>query len=238
MIFSIFHKKSNYERISEFNLNGYTDYHIFLQCLEWILQNKYDLAYRLCCRYNAEKPIPPGMNYNWTEKFHNGISDTLEKSVRSIMAETVDYYISASAIYLCFSGLSLWNVSCFLSRFRPEYNFNVIQDELKYISSLLSDDIVFDSYKISDVKKYRFLASLDEKTCPICGELDGQLFLIDEKQIGINCPPMHKGCRCTTISGDYDVFKESAQRFARDSNGRGIKVPASMTWSTWKKQYK
>ena len=32
------------------------------------------------------------------------------------------------------------------------------------------------------------------------GRMDGKIFPVKEKQIGLNCPPMHPWCRSTTIS--------------------------------------
>jgi hypothetical protein len=40
-----------------------------------------------------------------------------------------------------------------------------------------------------------FLATLDHRTCLICGVLDGKVFTVEEGPI----PPLHVGCRCLRI---------------------------------------
>ena len=48
------------------------------------------------------------------------------------------------------------------------------------------------------------MASFGERTCDVCGGLDGQLFKLSDKQPGVNFPPLHPNCRCTTIAVDPD----------------------------------
>lgn len=55
-------------------------------------------------------------------------------------------------------------------------------------------------YKENDVQNVRFLAALSDRTCPICESLNGQMFNINELQIGINQPPIHVACRCSLLS--------------------------------------
>lgn len=45
---------------------------------------------------------------------------------------------------------------------------------------------------------------LGERTCKVCGGLDGKRFKLSEKQEGVNFPPVHPNCRCTTIGYDPD----------------------------------
>ena len=54
-------------------------------------------------------------------------------------------------------------------------------------------------YLENDVKKYRYLATLDDRTSQICQELNGQVFNVDDGQYGVNMPPMHTNCRSTII---------------------------------------
>lgn len=228
-------KSLNYKQVASLNLDKCTDYSIFLNCLEWILQKRFDLSYRLCGRYNSEKPLSPGLACDWTKMYRDGIPGFLEKICTDIMEEQNNKFISAAAIYSSFSGLSTRNVFRLLSQFSEKYASNNTLDELRYINSLLSCERNFFSYYAGDVKKYSFLATLDKNTCSMCGNLDGKTFLVSEKQVGVNCPPMHKGCRCTTISADTP--QGTSTRFARDSNGQGIKISASVNWKMWRDKY-
>ncbi len=52
-----------------------------------------------------------------------------------------------------------------------------------------------DKYREAGVKKYRFLATPDERECSQCQELDGKIFRLDDIKI-----PLHPNCRCATLA--------------------------------------
>ncbi len=60
------------------------------------------------------------------------------------------------------------------------------------------------AYKECGFEEYEFMASLGERTCPVCGGMDGKRFKLADKQFGVNFPPLHPNCRCTTIAFDPD----------------------------------
>ena len=43
---------------------------------------------------------------------------------------------------------------------------------------------------LTNIKKYEFLATLDSRTCSVCGKLDGKVFELSEAKVGINYPPL------------------------------------------------
>ena len=57
-------------------------------------------------------------------------------------------------------------------------------------------------------EKYRLSPVLDGKTCPICRGLREQVFLISERQPGVNFPPIHPWCRCSweIVVDDWDAW--------------------------------
>lgn len=75
-----------------------------------------------------------------------------------------------------------------------------------------------------DFEQYRLSPVLDGKTCPICRGLREQVFLISERQPGVNFPPLHPWCRCTfTIEvDDWDKWMEDYEK--RHGNGQAEKV--------------
>lgn len=93
-----------------------------------------------------------------------------------------------------------------------------------------------DSYRDGDVEKYQILATLDTKTSEICQEQDGKIYNVSEATEGINYPPFHPFCRTTTVPYIHRI-EEEGTRFARDKYGRGIEVPASMTYKEWYKTF-
>jgi len=56
-----------------------------------------------------------------------------------------------------------------------------------------------DLYVENDVKQYRYLAALDDRTSAICESLNGQVFNVLDGQPGVNMPPMHANCRSTIV---------------------------------------
>ena len=52
-------------------------------------------------------------------------------------------------------------------------------------------------YENADIFAYRYNAMMDDRTCTKCKELNGKIFLIQDKQEGVNFPQIHPNCRCT-----------------------------------------
>lgn len=104
-------------------------------------------------------------------------------------------------------------------------------------SSFLMSEATHAGYKEDGVEKYQILAILDSKTCGICGDLDGKIFQTNDAIIGLNFPPFHQGCRCTTVPYYDDMDLSDITRTARDADGNYISVPGDMTYKEWKEQY-
>lgn len=54
-------------------------------------------------------------------------------------------------------------------------------------------------FKELGVKKYRFYAREDERTCDECGALHGLIFPISAYEIGVTASPIHAHCRCWEV---------------------------------------
>ena len=99
-------------------------------------------------------------------------------------------------------------------------------------SNYIHNQASLDTYEeYAGIEQYRFLATLDYKTSPICQDLDGKIFSKKEAQVGVNFPPMHPNCRSTITV--YFEGDEVGTRAARRSNGKGYEVPADMTYKEW-----
>mgnify|MGYP004731427349 CR=1 FL=1 len=103
-------------------------------------------------------------------------------------------------------------------------------------SSYVMSEATHAGYKEDGVEKYQILATLDSKTCGICGELDGKIYPMAEAVTGKNMPPFHPFCRCTDVPY-YPDTPVDGKRVARDAEGNSIEVPESMTYVEWKKKY-
>lgn len=100
----------------------------------------------------------------------------------------------------------------------------------------MHNDAAIQSYKAMGVKEYTYLATLDARTCSVCGALDEKVFQVSEAQTGLNLPPMHPNDRCT-IAPKIPGVESDGSRIARDpETGRNYKVPAGMSYEEWRKE--
>lgn len=93
------------------------------------------------------------------------------------------------------------------------------------------------AYGEAGIERYRFVATLDSRTCECCAALDGKVFDLAKAKPGTNYPPMHPFCRSTTIADFGDDELKGLERRARDKDGNTVKVPAGMTYEQWKEKY-
>lgn len=105
-------------------------------------------------------------------------------------------------------------------------------------SCFISGELTAMAYKECGLEKYQYLATLDLRTSRICRELDMQIFLLKDRKAGKNYPPMHPWCRSTTVSV---ISEEDLKRLTRSAydpkTKRIIRVPASMNYAQWYKEY-
>jgi SPP1 gp7 family putative phage head morphogenesis protein len=83
------------------------------------------------------------------------------------------------------------------------------------------------------VKKVRWASVLDDRTTEICMSLDGQEYPLDKGPR----PPIHIGCRSTTVpvlSDNLSFLTEGATRSARGPDGV-TRVDAKQTYYSWLK---
>lgn len=105
-------------------------------------------------------------------------------------------------------------------------------------SSFLINEATHAGYKEDGVEKYQILATLDSKTCDICGDLDGKVYEVEKAITGKNMPPFHCFCRCTDVPYYDDMDLTDMTRVARDPRtGKYVDVPADMTYKEWKTRF-
>lgn len=91
-------------------------------------------------------------------------------------------------------------------------------------------------YRETGVQSYRFEAALDLKTCAVCGALDQREFPLAEHETGINYPPLHPRCRCTTVP--VTEFRIGSKHAARNpATGKTEYVEKKLTYEEWRKKY-
>ncbi len=92
-------------------------------------------------------------------------------------------------------------------------------------SSYFSNQGRLASYREMGIREYIFLGG----GCEICMKLNGQTFSLDEAEPGLNLPPMHPNCKCTTVpKTGIDLFKDR----------KGVNpLKDNPKFEEWKKRY-
>ena len=96
-----------------------------------------------------------------------------------------------------------------------------------------------DCFKELDVEEYEIVATLDSHTSEICQDMDGKVFKMSERQIGVNAPPFHVNCRTTTAPyfDDWEELGVERERVARNDKGKNYFVDGNMTYKEWEKKF-
>ncbi|MGT2958878.1 phage head morphogenesis protein [Streptococcus bovimastitidis] len=97
-------------------------------------------------------------------------------------------------------------------RFSKQSNYN-LHRLLRTEGTYVNNQAMMKPFEDSGLyDEYEFVAVLDSHTSSVCKGLDGQKFLMKSKQVGVNFPPMHPGCRSSfamVIPDDYEQrYKE------------------------------
>lgn len=120
--------------------------------------------------------------------------------------------------------------------FREQFGANafcarrIVRTESAYVANAAQKS----AYSEAGIDRYRFVATLDSRTCECCAALDGKVFDLAQAKAGTNYPPMHPFCRSTTIADFGDDELKGLERRARDKDGNTVKVPADMSYEEWK----
>src|ERR1035437_7294692 len=105
----------------------------------------------------------------------------------------------------------------------------------------IHNEITAAAHKAMGVLKYRFLATLDSRTSPICQKHDGNIdpdtkeeYTYENKKVGINFPPLHPFCR-SVINARLDPAIEArlVRRAKNPVTGKVSTVPYNMTYPEW-----
>lgn len=98
-----------------------------------------------------------------------------------------------------------------IPRLAKEFEHNVAVNErsaeriARTEMNRVSNATELEQYRENSIKYYRFVATEDARTCPICGELHDRVFAVDDAETGKNFPPVHPNCRCRTVISPVDA---------------------------------
>jgi len=87
------------------------------------------------------------------------------------------------------------------------------------------------------VKKYEFVATLDDRTSETCQDMDSKIFAVSDYAPGTNAPPMHCWCRSCIVPHFGDEKDYGGMRTARGEDGKTKLVSAKLSYPEWKKNF-
>ena len=161
------------------------------------------------------------MGKNFSERVWTN-TNALAKKLKTVLSSGIATGASIEKMSNDIADLSLQGKMMATRLIRTETTLYMGQGELK-------------AYAEFGIDKYKYLATLDSRTSPMCAELDGEVFNVADAVPGENYPPLHAWCRSTTIA--YFDDEDTGTRIARDKYGKTYKVPSDMTYDEWKEKY-
>ncbi len=114
--------------------------------------------------------------------------------------------------------------------FRMKKGYKNAQRIVRTETNFVMSEANAEAYKASGVERYQFVAVLDYKTSEICQNLDGKIFAMEERKVGVNCNPMHPNCRSTTAP--Y-TGRKIPTRIARGTDGKTYFVDGDVNYKQW-----
>jgi SPP1 gp7 family putative phage head morphogenesis protein len=91
------------------------------------------------------------------------------------------------------------------------------------------------AYEECGIETYEFISVLDGRTSQKCSGLDGQFFKVDEKEVGVNYPPVHPFCRSSVAPVLDTQNRKTMQRRAEGKDGKSVLVPRDMSYQVWQR---
>lgn len=177
-----------------------------------------------------EKRLEKIINTPWGVQSRNYRTDIVKSNDRLFME------VNRELIQGCLTGAPLKELAeAVAKRMRVGYTsaYRRVRTESNHYANVAARD----SYKELGARKYQVSITYDDRTCDACAGFDGQVLDMDMWEEGVTAPPFHINCRCMTIPYNEGIIDPYETRAARDSNGKTIYIPNTMTYQEWKNKY-
>lgn len=194
--------------------------------------NYYGTLYDIHREYGLNTP-PVVVDQNQIKKaIQSPWSGTSYKGIILNQGTELSRQLKQTVLTAIHRGISTQKLSRDLSeRMKIGYNkaVTLVRTELNFVFNKAA----LDSMQSAGLDHYRFVASLDNRTCLRCGGIDGLVFEVEEAMPGENHPPIHPRCRCTIVPS----LGETTGKRTSKVGGKRVKVPAEMNYTDWKAVY-
>lgn len=188
-----------------------------------------NLGYAFSFSNINNKTIDLLLNENWIDKAN--FSQRIWNN-----SEFLGKYLRSNLTAAAMSGKSINKIAQELSDYMNVGIYNAVRLVRTEVNHFANEAEMF-VYEELDIEKYRFIATLDNRTCEHCSKLDNKVFNVKDRKPGKNYPPLHANDRCTTVAVSDDEVTDGLQRRARDENGKPILVSKNTTYKNWAMQY-
>lgn len=123
------------------------------------------------------------------------------------------------------------------ARFRDDFNVNQYYAErlIRTETNHFHNSAELEAYKEMGFEKFKFLATLDNRTSEICQEMDGKIFDVKNGLPGENIPPLHPNCR-STIVPYFKEYEPETRMYRNPMTGKN-EYTYSISYNEWRKDF-
>ena len=178
------------------------------ECLALIEKSDYYGAYKLVCERESKKPLKRGINIDWERELKRG----LPPHTRNLYVKLEDIPIpeipsealkaAKMTVIFCHMLRVVPNPKLFnrITRNRYQNDATVFLNRIEHeFLKLQADQEIVELKAQFPNQRYEILLAQDELVCGTCLKFSKKRLPISKAKVGVNFPPFHQGCRCTTI---------------------------------------
>lgn len=166
-------------------------------------------------KFNS-KLVKQILEYPWsTKQFSKTIWDDMDKLTETLRKELASGFTDGSSIQKMVKRV---DDVLHKGKFVTE---RIVRSEAKYFAQ--QGQLM--SYKKLNIEEYMYRGA----GCPKCKPLNGQVFKIEDAEVGVNCPPMHPNCKCRVIAvHSMSIF---------DTERNVVPLEENIKFQEWKERF-
>ena len=154
----------------------------------------------------AKAPVAGAGLKKWAKKLSNEQTVKIKESLQESIIEGLGTEETASKLRKTVSGIN-------------RFESDVVARTMLLQAANQARDEMYKGYE-EHIVSYRYLATLDSRTCPICAPYDGR---VRKKRSDLPIVPRHPRCRCTVTPWNRDDFDDGVTRAAVFHDSKEVK---------------